>query len=917
VRLFDRKSCLSVHGEHATLVSRALYRGTAQVTRLGGADGLPSVTLAPALLPALLRELLVERGEHAVEVLEGAGAAWAPARRGSPGNWGAFEAELARGGDDAPDAPLVVALALGAEDGARRVGLAFADAAARRLGACEFADDEHFGALEAALTQLGAREVVISADLLPDAPGDAAAMDAESAGAAPRRAGPSPADRARLAAVVGRCCALCSARPRAAFSVKGLEDDLRRLLKGGAEAVESHRPVLEGPLAAAALAGALAFTELPADASARGRLTLELHATGRHLRLDAAAARALNVFPARGDAAGSFSLFGLLNRARTAMGKRLLKAWLKAPLLDLTELKARHDVVEALAADAPLRGDLAALHLRGLPDVGRLAGRLDRRAATLQDLCQLYRAAARLPLLEAALRAHAGPHAPLLAERFAAPLAAAGGAEALGKFEALVEAAVDLDRIPDEYLVAAGYDAGLREVQEARAGVEAEIAELAAEAAADLGLVLDKTLKLEWFKAGRERARCLRVTAKEERLVRKKLQAKYVELETRKDGTKFTTRALRGAADRLGRLAADYDARQAGLVRQVVAVAASFAEVWERVGAVVAELDVLAGFAELAATAPRPFVRPVMLPADAGEISLTACRHPCVEAQDGVEFIPNDAALKRGESWFTVITGPNMGGKSTYIRQVALAVLMAQVGAFVPAAAARIAARDAIFARVGAGDCQLRGVSTFMAEMLETAAILKGATPASLVIIDELGRGTSTWDGMGLAWAISEHLMAEVGAATLFATHFHELTALAGPAGVANLHVRAAVDEKSGGLTMLYQVLPGACDQSFGIAVAEFARFPPEVVAAARLKAAELESFDAGGAGAGGAAGGSAAEGAGERKRKADGAAATRAALLDFATAELDEATLAATAARLGEQLEALGHGPAAVQRVA
>uniref|UniRef100_A0A0V0IWN6 DNA mismatch repair protein MSH2 n=1 Tax=Solanum chacoense TaxID=4108 RepID=A0A0V0IWN6_SOLCH len=523
--------------------------------------------------------------------------------------------------------------------------------------------------------------------------------------------------------------------------------------------------------------------------------------------------------------------------------------WLKQPLLDVDEINCRLDLVQAFVEDAALRQDLRQ-HLKRISDIERLTHNLERKRASLLHVVKLYQSGIRIPYIKSVLERYDGQFAPLIRERYIDSLEKWSDDNHLNKFIALVETAVDLDQLENgEYMISSAYDSNLSALKDEQETLEQQIHNLHKQTGNDLDLPIDKSLKLD---KGTQFGHVFRITKKEEPKVRRQLNSHYIVLETRKDGVKFTNTKLKKLGDRYQKILDEYKSCQKELVARVVQTVASFSEVFEGLAGSLSELDVLLSFADLASSCPTAYSRPNISPPDTGDIILEGCRHPCVEAQDWVNFIPNDCRLVRGESWFQIITGPNMGGKSTYIRQVGVNVLMAQVGSFVPCDNATISIRDCIFARVGAGDCQLKGVSTFMQEMLETASILKGATNRSLIIIDELGRGTSTYDGFGLAWAICEHIVEEIKAPTLFATHFHELTALANEngnnghkqiAGVANFHVSAHIDSSSRKLTMLYKVQPGACDQSFGIHVAEFANFPQSVVALAREKASELEDF--------------------------------------------------------------------------
>ena len=794
-----------------------VYKTTSVLRQLGKTDnGLPSVTMTITVYRNFLREALFKLGKR-VEIWETTGRMqWKIKKQASPGNLQDVEDEL---GGQLDSAPIILAVKVSARASeARNVGVCFADASVRELGVSEFLDNDLYSNLESLLIQLGVKECLVQLD--------ASKKDVELA---------------KIRTIADSCGIAVAERALGDFGTKDIEQDLSRLLRG--ELAVGVLPQTDLKLAMGSAAALIKYLGVLSDPSNFGQYQLYQHDLSQYMKLDASALKALNLMPGPRDGSKNMSLYGLLNHCKTPVGSRLLAQWLKQPLMSLEEIEKRQQLVEAFVVDTELRQTMQEEHLRSIPDLYRLSKRFQKKLANLEDVVRAYQVAIRLPGFIGTLEG-------VMDEQYKDPLDAfytsrlIDYSNSLAKLQEMVETTIDLEALErHEFIIKPEFDESLRILRKRLDKVKQAIDGEHRDVSKDLNQEIGKKLFLENH---RVHGWCFRLTRTEAACIR--MKQRYQECSTQKNGVYFTTSRMTELRREIQQLTENYNRTQSGLVSEVVGVAASYCPVLEKLAGILAHLDVIISFAHVSVHAPTSYVRPKVHPRGEGNTILKEARHPCMEMQDDIQFITNDVSLIRGSSEFLIITGPNMGGKSTYIRQIGVIALMAQVGCFVPCSEAELTLFDSILARVGASDSQLKGVSTFMAEMLETANILKSATSESLIIIDELGRGTSTYDGFGLAWAISEHIVKEIGAFAMFATHFHELTALVDEyPQVQNLHVVAhigdATDKDRREVTLLYKVEEGVCDQSFGIHVAELVRFPEKVVNMAKRKADELEDF--------------------------------------------------------------------------
>ena len=524
-----------------------------------------------------------------------------------------------------------------------------------------------------------------------------------------------------------------------------------------------------------------------------------------------------------GDASGT--LLGVLDRTLTPMGARMLRQWILAPLTDRGAIDARLDAVAACAGESIVRQALREA-LDGVRDVERLASKAAAGRATPRELGALGASIARLPLVGEAIR-QLGPAGALARLQEQWDDCAELGDEIA---RALVDRPPAL--LGDEAAIRPGFDEELDALRVLRDGGKDGIASIQAAERMRTGI---QSLKVGYNKVF---GYFIEVTNANQHLV----PADYQRRQTLTGAERYVTPALKEYEERVLTAVERIEARERLLFDTVRASIGRQVSRLQCVARLLATLDVIAALAEVAER--ESYVRPTM--SESFELDIRAGRHPVVERMMPREkFIPNDVRLVH-EARVIILTGPNMAGKSTILRQVGLIVLMAQVGSFVPATRARIGITDRVFTRVGASDNLVRGQSTFMVEMAETSAILHTATRRSLVLLDEIGRGTSTYDGVSIAWAVSEHVHDRIGCKTIFATHYHELTQLADElVAVRNYNVAVREVAGPGGgpsqILFLHRLQPGGADRSYGIEVGRLAGLPAQVLGRAREVLALLE----------------------------------------------------------------------------
>lgn len=586
----------------------------------------------------------------------------------------------------------------------------------------------------------------------------------------------------------------------------------------------SLQQLLKDELAVRACGALMSYIEDTQKMNLSNQITATHYRVDEYMAIDASSRRNLEITETLRDKNKKGSLLWVLDKTVTSMGGRTLKKWLEQPLIDVDAINDRLDAVAELKDAFILRSELREL-LSGVYDMERIAGKISLGTCNARDMVSLRQSAAKLPYIKETLSGCNTALLKVLNQE----------TDSLTDVWELLDKAIADDppvHLKEGGLIKTGYNQEVDECREASVNGKTWLTELEAKEREETGI---KNLKISFNKVF---GYYIDVTKSYLHLV----PPHYIRKQTLVNNERFITDELKkmedtilGAEERLTRLEFEVFCR----IREYVLAQA---ERLRMTASAIAKLDALCAYAE---TADREnYCRPQMSGGESTEISIKDGRHPVVEKMNASgEFIPNDVLLDCDENLLLVITGPNMAGKSTYMRQVALTILMAQAGSFVPASEAKISIVDKLFTRVGASDDLASGQSTFMVEMSEVANILSNATPRSFLILDEIGRGTSTFDGLSIAWSVLEYISHTLKSRAMFATHYHELTELEGSVpGVKNYCVD--VKKKGDDIVFLRKMKRGGADGSYGISVAALAGIPKVVTLRAKEILQQLEEQD-------------------------------------------------------------------------
>jgi DNA mismatch repair protein MSH2 len=848
-----------VLGWWATFAAKEYIKSTAvikqwAVSTSSSSSTIDVVVVNDALCKEMIRDCLLRRGA-AVEYYERetAGGPYVCRQRGSPGNIADFEASLF----EFEEAEIQLLASGSLVFGTRQetgvpVGFTARNTTLRQLCFSEYVDTPQLTSLDALVAQTNLKELLLC--VVPPA---------ASAG------GPAALDDDERIIAVRRICERCGVQ----LQVSTLRE-VRQQMKSEAAAkgigalaeilrVPEERLTLDlCPLARQAVENILGRIDVM-DVGSQHAFYLRRIVPSTYVKLDSAAIEALNLVSKKPEPRGSLptSVFSWLNRCHTGMGARAMRQWLLQPLRSADDIDQRLTMVELFVENPTLRDMFVAQVLKQCGDMDRLNRKLQRRTLALKDTQAFLHFVHVVPAALHVLSTYTGSQSKLLKDEFIAPMEEIN--EHMTNLKTLIEATVDFsDR--NTARMNAAFDDELQQLHDQLMTTQKEIDREYAHVLRKYDWS-EKQLKYEYHSTY---GYVFRVSRKEDRQLRSSKE--LITLSTSKDGVRFVSEKMSALSAQYRRINEDYESRQQDLKRKLVDTIASYLPVLDDAKELIATLDVYVAWALVVKDCPRPMVRPVVRDASTATstktkatnassvvkqeggggaltnvplLSFKNLRHPLVELRQP-NFKANSLNLT-DETNGLLITGPNMGGKSTFMRSVGVAVVLAQAGCFVPADAAEVQVRDAIMCRVGATDHLAQGVSTFMVEMLESAAILSGATQDTLAIVDELGRGTSTYDGFGLAWAIAQDVATRVKATLLFSTHFHELTQLPLQCtAIQNVHFGADVDEAAGTLRFSYSLQPGPCGRSYGLYVASLANLPEAVIKCAKAKAAEWETFE-------------------------------------------------------------------------